>query len=201
MDKQIKEQPMRLFIAIKLSEELKSKLEGWREQYQTEFAFKKWTHREDYHITIQFLGDVEPVRLPAISKKLQTIAHQFHPFKLKFGKAGIFGVETSPKVLWAGVIDYNHMLNQLQEAVTNGMEEFGFVKESRPYHPHITIAQKYTGNEPFQMDSVPSLLPQTAPKGQEEGEAFWTINEFVLFSTHLHDRPMYEILESFRMED
>ncbi|GIP29627.1 RNA 2',3'-cyclic phosphodiesterase [Paenibacillus sp. J23TS9] len=201
MDKQIKEQPLRLFIAIKLSEDLKSKLEEWREHYQQEFAFKTWTHREDYHITLQFLGDVEPVRVPAISQKLQTIAHQFHPFKLKFGKAGIFGVGTSPKVLWAGVIDYNHMLNQLQEAVTIGMEEFGFVKESRPYHPHITIARKYTGNEPFQLDSVPSLLPQTALKGQEEGEAFWTINEFVLFSTHLHDRPMYEILESFRMED
>ncbi|MCJ8014391.1 RNA 2',3'-cyclic phosphodiesterase [Paenibacillus sp. KQZ6P-2] len=193
------EQPLRLFIAVKLSGELKSKLEKWRKEQQPTLSFKKWAHREDYHITIQFLGDVNPTLVPDISKKLQETASQLNPFVLGLGEVGVFGTESSPRVLWAGVIDHNHMLIRLQEAVTHAMEDFGFVKESRPYRPHITIARKYAGNEPFQLASLPPVLPQTASLKQGEGESFWTVNEFALFSTHLHDRPMYEILESFRV--
>ncbi|MWV44557.1 RNA 2',3'-cyclic phosphodiesterase [Paenibacillus sp. HJL G12] len=201
MSEQIKAQPLRLFIAIRLSEILGSALEQWRQEQQTALTFKKWTHREDYHITVQFLGDVDPEQVPAIANELRKIADQFQPFVLGIGKAGIFGLEASPRVLWAGVIDHNHLLTRLQEFVTNGMEKFGFARESRPYHPHITIARKYAGNEPFQMNLLPSLLPQTATLEEGKREGFWTVDEFVLFSTHLHDRPMYEILETFRMED
>ncbi|MDR0268341.1 RNA 2',3'-cyclic phosphodiesterase [Paenibacillus sp.] len=201
MEKPIKDQPLRLFIAVRLPDQLKSALEQWRKDNQHLLSFKRWTHREDYHITIQFLGDVEPDRVPAIANKLQSVASQFQPFELGFDKVGIFGVKTSPQVLWAGVIDYNDTLVRLQETVTKAMEEFGFVKESRPYHPHITIARKYAGDQPFQLDSLQPLLPQTTVLRHAQMGATWTMNEFVLFSTHLHDRPMYEILDSIVMED
>lgn len=201
MGNPMKGEQLRLFIAVKLPDSLKIKLGEWRSQQQGRLAFKKWTHREDYHITIQFLGDVSPDRVPAIAKKLQKTACQFQPFMLETGNVGVFGTETSPRVLWAGLIDHNGMLSKLQEKVTEDMEEFGFVKESRPYRPHITIARKYAGNEPFQLHQLPALLPQTASSEQAERKDFWTVREFALFSTHLHDSPMYEILESFRMED
>ncbi|GIO67862.1 MULTISPECIES: RNA 2',3'-cyclic phosphodiesterase [Paenibacillus] len=200
MDKENKERPLRLFIAVRLPDELKSVLERWREAHQHLYPFKKWTHREDYHITVQFLGDVEPERVPAIAEKLKSIASQFRPFELGFGKAGVFGAEASPRVLWAGVIDYKNGLAELQEKVTDAMETLGFAKESRPYRPHITIARKYAGNQGFQLASMPPLLQQTAASEQGDDMATWIADEFVLFSTHLHEKPMYEILESFRME-
>lgn len=201
MEKHVNDQPLRLFIGVPLPEKLKAALEQWRQQSEPLPAFKKWTHREDYHITIQFLGDVDPARVPAIAKQLQHVSSQFKPFELGFGGFGVFGDTTSPRVLWAGVIDYNHMLARLHEKVTDAMEEFGFVKESRPYRPHITIARKYAGNQPFRIDSLPTFLPETASSEHAGSEAAWTVREFVLFSTHLHDRPMYEILETFGMED
>lgn len=200
MNMPIKEQ-LRLFIAIPLPQHLKTRLAMWRDEHQLDLFFKTWTHKEDYHITVQFLGDVSPSQVPSLAKKLQETARQFPPFVLKFGNAGIFGSETSPRVLWAGVIDQNQMLSILQENVTTAMEEFGFVKESRPYRPHVTIARKYAGKEAFQLNGIPPLLPQTASSAQENREDLWTVSEFVLFSTHLHDSPMYEILETFRMGD
>lgn len=201
MDIENKERPLRLFIAVRLSDELKTVLERWRESHQHLFPFKKWTHREDYHITVQFLGEVEPGRVPEIAAKLQEVSRQFTPFELGFGKAGVFGTDASPRVFWAGVIDYSNGLAKLQEKVTDAMETFGFAKESRPFRPHVTIARKYAGDREFRLASVPPLLPQTAPFEQAEGKVSWIVDEFVLFSTHLHEKPMYEILESFRMKD
>lgn len=200
-DKQVQAKPLRLFVAVRIPEPIRSLLEEWRHRNEKELAFKKWTHREDYHITVQFLGDADAGRVPEIAAALKRASLKINPFQLEFGAFGTFGSAESPRVLWAGVIDQSGGLDKLYEAVTSEMGELGFAKEARPYRPHVTIARKYAGKSPFTGSNLPSLTVEKSGSEGKNQPLIWEVDEFVLFSTHLHEKPMYEILEAVQMKD
>lgn len=198
---QFQDKPLRLFVAVRIPESIRSLLEAWRQRNENQLAFKKWTHREDYHITVQFLGDAEAGRVPEIANALKRASLKIDPFELKFGSFGTFGTAESPRVLWAGVIDQSGGLDKLYEAVTSEMGELGFAKEARPYRPHVTIARKYAGKSPFSGHNLAPLAEEDSGSAGTAEPLIWEVNEFVLFSTHLHEKPMYEILEAVQMKD
>lgn len=201
MGMEYSDKPLRLFIAVRLPEFMKFRLEQWKLGHAEELPFRKWTHREDYHITVQFLGDTDPRQIHDITEALTQAASRIHPFQLKFGRLETFGLPESPRVLWAGVNDDCKGLDKLYQTVTEAMGELGFAKESRPYHPHITIARKYAGKAPFFEHHLKPVMPEMPVSARDRQNLIWEVEEFVLFSTHLHDQPMYEILKAFRMED
>ncbi|WMT42096.1 2'-5' RNA ligase family protein [Paenibacillus sp. D2_2] len=47
----------RLFIAIPIPSAVKQVIADWCEEQRDQLSFRKWVHQEDYHITVQFLGD------------------------------------------------------------------------------------------------------------------------------------------------
>lgn len=49
----------RLFIAVKVPSNLSELLEKESKKCSAKLKFAKWTHSEDYHITLQFLGDTQ----------------------------------------------------------------------------------------------------------------------------------------------
>ncbi|GAB6988067.1 RNA 2',3'-cyclic phosphodiesterase [Paenibacillus pini] len=194
-------QPLRVFVAIRVPAWIQQQLHEWKIQHEDQFPFKKWTFIEDYHITLQFLGDVEPKLIPDIIQSLSKVANEFKSFTLQLGDWGTFGLPESPRVLWAGLkgSDTNHALFILQQMVTSATHALGFVTENRPYHPHITISRKYKGNDPFS-DMDRKAVLQIDHRGEKaRPEALWTVNEFVLFTTRLHVQPMYEILKAFHL--
>ncbi|OAB46270.1 RNA 2',3'-cyclic phosphodiesterase [Paenibacillus glacialis] len=187
-----KDNSQRLFVAVRLSETLRGMLEeqcsGWKEH----LPFRKWTYPEDYHITLQFLGDVESERIPALCESLRQSASQAAPFTLGIGPWSTFGLSEAPRVLWASVTGQLDLLERLQQTVTEYTAIHGFQKETREYRPHITLARKYEGVSTFQgqalLSSIPSL--ESSP---------WYISEFVLFSTKMGSQPMYEVVDKFSL--
>ncbi|WP_179281098.1 RNA 2',3'-cyclic phosphodiesterase [Paenibacillus sp. XY044] len=200
-EEQFQDKPLRLFVAVRIPESIQLLLEAWRLRNEDQLAFKKWTHLEDYHITVQFLGDAEAGRVPEITDALKRASLKINPFDLEFGSFGTFGTAEAPRVLWAGVIDQSGGLDKIYEAVTSEMGELGFAKEARPYRPHVTIARKYAGKSPFPGQNLPLLTEKNSGSGGTAEPLIWEVNEFVLFSTHLHEKPMYEILEAVQMKD
>lgn len=176
---------MRLFVAIPLPEPITDRLQQWAYAHKSEFTFRKWTYPQDYHITLQFLGDVEESRLPAIKSALEQI--KAAPFAMSLNGAGVFGIPDSPRVLWAAIDGNKKALHDLQAEVVLQMRTVGFVPEARPYSPHITLARKYAGSLPFNKEFLHS-----APKDQE-----WQVDRFVLMRTHMHETPMYEAIATF----
>ncbi|MEC0092629.1 RNA 2',3'-cyclic phosphodiesterase [Paenibacillus macquariensis] len=182
----------RLFVAVRVSDELRWMLEEQCSDWKEHLPFRKWTFPEDYHITLQFLGDVESEKIPDLCESLRHSASQASPFTLGVGYWSTFGLAESPRVLWASVTGSLERLGRLQQAVTESTELLGFHKETREYRPHITLARKYEGESTFQgqalLSSIPSL--ESLP---------WYISEFVLFSTKMGSQPMYEVVDKFSL--
>jgi 2'-5' RNA ligase len=181
-------QTQRLFTAIVLPDERKKALRRWVEEDLNDLPFRKWSDFRDYHITLQFLGDVETTDIPELEKALFRAAADHTPFTLGVGEAGVFGRDEFPRVLWRGVTGQRELLNQLHQSIVRATGPLGFEPEERPYRPHITVARSYTGQEPVSA----SILQRNDLTGEP-----WKVEGFVLYATRMGQKPMYQILQIF----
>ena len=78
-----------------------------------------------------------------------------------------------------GAVNYESALFQLQAIVHRKCEEVGFTLETRPYHPHITIARKWSGNGEFNENLLEKYNPF------HEKLLPFIANEIVLYKTNL----------------
>jgi RNA 2',3'-cyclic 3'-phosphodiesterase len=188
--------PERLFIAIRLPEELRAALGRHCRKLSSELNFSKWVHPEDYHITLQFLGDTPQGRIPDLIAALKKAADGFAPFELSLQQLGTFGPPASPRVLWDGIAGDMKQLHALQRAVTSATQPLGFAPEDRKYSPHITLARKYRGESPFSTERLRAL--QAAGEQAEDvvENVPWTVDSMVIFVTRMHKSPMYETVET-----
>ncbi|MBG9793190.1 2'-5' RNA ligase [Paenibacillus dendritiformis] len=182
---------MRLFIGVPLGESASAALDNWTKQARREWTFSRWVHPADYHITLQFLGDTPESKLAPLLEGLKRTAARSAPFRLCLGGCGAFGLPESPRVLWAAVAGDIDRLHELHHQVLETTSPLGFMPESRPYRPHITIARKYKGTAPWD----PGMLEEDKSGAAAE----WTADRFCLFRTHMQSTPMYERLGEFRL--
>lgn len=185
----------RLFVAVALPEPVREELRAWCAHAKGNVAFQKWVHPDDWHITLKFLGDTSVENLSEIKRLLGEVAYRVGAFELALKGVGWFGPPNSPSILWAGVQDHNRRLEELHKQVDRVMGQLGFPAETRPYHPHVTLARRYQGIQPFAKDRLPSLFAR-----QPGGSMHWQVREFVLYASHLGRTPMYEPLETFRLQ-
>jgi 2'-5' RNA ligase len=124
---------MRLFVGIPLATEVIEELSAVSMRLQTSEDGLRWSASESWHITLQFLGNTPAYE--CIVARLKELRSPPVPVKLEdlgfFERAGVFfaGVRLTPE------------LAALQQRVTAATGLCGFVPESRPYHPHITLAR------------------------------------------------------------
>ncbi|WP_150265401.1 RNA 2',3'-cyclic phosphodiesterase [Paenibacillus tepidiphilus] len=185
----------RLFVAVKLPETLGGMLEKARKEASSKVKFAKWTHFQDYHITLQFLGDTPVEQIPALKEALREAAAGQQPFVLELDRWGTFGAGSAPRVLWAGVSGELERLHQLQRRVVAATEPLGFKAEARAYNPHITLARKYKDKLPFNELILEDLGCKANHTGNNCSEKDWTVDGFLLYATKMHAIPMYEPIE------
>ena len=141
---------LRLFIAINLPEDLLDTLTVTQRQLQRKLTAYplRWSRPEGIHLTLKFLGDTDPDRIPDISEALQRIAAKHAPFELPVGGLGMFPNTRRPSVLWVGVNDEDHRLRHLAADVDKAMAKLGWQREKRPFSGHLTLARvkKQAGN-------------------------------------------------------
>lgn len=185
------EQP-RLFVAVPIPAELRAAAAAAVAAMKARLPFKKWTHPDDLHITLKFIGETASASLPAIETELERVAARSGPFPLRLSRIGAFGAPQAPRVLWAGLDGELRKLKSLQADVERQLAAIGYEPENRPYSPHVTLARQYAGNEPARkewLDDSPFL-------SDGESAFAWTADRLVLYRSHLGRSPMYEPLRT-----
>lgn len=132
---------MRLFIGIPLAAETERALAAEVNRLQStrrnpSLPDYRWSARESWHITLQFLGSTTPQQYDCITMRLRALRHSQI-------RVGIGSIGTFPRagILFADV-ELTPGLVKLQQAVTAATSPCGFRPEERPYHPHITLARQ-----------------------------------------------------------
>lgn len=180
---------VRLFVAVPLPRAIRDHLTSWAQQNKAKLPFRKWTHPEDYHITLQFLGETPIDKLERLKTALSDV--QLPTFGLRLNNVGTFGPPNTPRILWTSVDGDLPSLGSLHKDVVSRTSPLGFVPEDRPYKPHITLARTFVGE---------GGVDSTVFSGFRASEQ-WTADHFVLMRTHLHASPMYEIIGKYPLSD
>ncbi|HEV2802387.1 MAG TPA: RNA 2',3'-cyclic phosphodiesterase [Pyrinomonadaceae bacterium] len=135
---------MRIFCAVELPEEVRARIAAHISDVRAaaESTLKiSWERTEKLHLTLKFLGEIEPPRLEALTRAVERAAGASGKFEVTLREAGAFPTHGNPRVLWLGLQDDSGHLSQLQERLEIECEREGFARETRPFRPHITIAR------------------------------------------------------------
>jgi 2'-5' RNA ligase len=121
---------LRLFVAVDPSPEAVRHLTAATRDLRLAGRGRK----EDWHVTLAFLGDVEPAAVPGIETALARVAAAARPSRLRVAGSGRFG----DAVLWAGLTGDVDALIALAEAVRSALQ----LGDDRPFRPHLTLARR-----------------------------------------------------------
>lgn len=173
------------FYALKLPLPIKLKLQELCTELKGDLSFKSWVHHEDYHVTLAFLGNAPEEPLQTSIGLLREAVSALSTFPLTIHHLGVFGKEDSPRIFWAG-LEKENQLFELRNQVYKACGEAGFTLETRPFHPHITLARKWTGDDPFSMERI-----------RKTDLLHFDAAEVVLYETNIEKVPKYEVKQTF----
>lgn len=102
----------------------------------------RWIDRENFHVTLTFIGDIDHEQAHEIDACLGEILAPSFAARLK--GVGSFG-RSKPHTLWAG-IEAEPALAILQAATSRAVARAGVTPESRKFVPHVTLARFKNGD-------------------------------------------------------
>lgn len=154
---------MRLFIGIKTGcEDYLTALQDELKKY----GRGNFTHADNLHLTLKFLGEVPPARVKEILDAMARVKAE--PFTLElrgvkiFNKNGIVSAEVGGNL---------ELLSSLAEALEGVLEAIGFPKEGRSFKAHITLAREFRPGPGCDISSIPHASRK------------FTVNEMILFES------------------
>lgn len=165
--------PWRLFVAVWPDAAARDAIAHWRQGWIWP-AGAALVPAGRLHLTLHFLGNVAPARLPALTAGLRV---PFEPFELQFGHAEVWPGGTA--VLRSNATPPE--LDGLHRRLGAVLDALGLPLEPRRYKPHVTLARRATGARP----------PPAAPAFKWRAEA-----GFVLVRS-LPDGGGYQVVERF----
>jgi 2'-5' RNA ligase len=128
---------VRLFVALSPPGEVVAELWARTAALHELAPQMRWTHPEQWHLTLAFLGEVDDGRLAELSSRLGRVAGRHPALSLSFGGGGRFG----QRVLWTGVRGDRVGLGKLADSARAAARRSGLAVEQRRYRPHLTLAR------------------------------------------------------------
>lgn len=138
---------MRTFIAIELEEEVKDHLAEVQAETQKLCRKGNFTPKENFHLTLHFLGEVEEGDLEYLQDAMYETARRNRPFTLTLEKIGFFP-RGNKGILWAGLEKSTH-LQRLFSTLEKSLEQQGFARERKGLSPHITLGREVEPHRSF----------------------------------------------------
>lgn len=96
--------------------------------------------REGLHITLNFLGDVDPGINEILASGIDSVAGGVESYQVRFEGIGAFPAIDRPSVIWAGVADSGET-GLLSGRLGECFRPMGLRMESREFHAHVTLAR------------------------------------------------------------
>ena len=179
---------MRLFVGIPLAEAVIAELAAVAARLRRREDGLRWTEPDSWHITLQFLGNTTQEQVQCLAARLAEVRSTPVPVRLGelgcFDRAGVFfaGVGLTPELL------------ALERLVTAATARCGFAAETRPFHPHITLARAKGQGRGQGIRAMEARI--------ERQPVFtrFVAREFLLYESHLSPSgARYEVRERFAL--
>ncbi len=174
---------MRVFCAVEIPSEIRVQSAQHIKQLRECFPHVRasWEQAEKMHITLKFLGEINETELEKLNSAIINTTNNFQPFDISIEMTGAFPPRGVPRVLWLGVNDSVKSLKTLQNKLDDECAKFGFKKDTRTFHPHLTLARLRSAegakalkekheslvfkSEPFTVREIVIMQSEPAPTG------------------------------------
>ena len=172
---------MRLFVAIDFNELNNYFIELQKQLPQS----AKLSLVKSFHLTLKFLGDVQPNKVSEITDILKEI--KFESFNVNLDSIGIFPTENYIRVVWIG-LNPEEKIIELQKQVDDSLKNL--FKREKDFKAHITLARvRYPTDKKSFVDGIKKI---------KVDNKIIEIKDFRLVNSSLTPQgPVYEDLEVF----
>lgn len=182
---------IRTFLALEIPKEALVELIKLKDANVSASYKIRWEHVDKLHLTLKFLGDTDENILDKLYFGLEEIITKNHQMDLAFVKFGIFKRDNKPKIFWAGIKE-NNSLDNLVNQIDVFFSNFGFEKERRKFHPHITLSRIRGFEDTNEIVRLTNL---------SFNEIFFTASVVTLFQSNLlPSGSVYNKLKSFYLK-
>lgn len=154
---------MRLFFGIAVPDELQNEIHRKLGPSRRRYPDLKWVKRENYHVTLLFVGEVDEGRLEDVKCAPGTIEGAVRPFEASLGSLGQFPPKGRARVLYVGLDRGGAEVTRLFELISSRMRAF-IQDPGRRFTPHVTVARARgrgsgsgRGRGPAAADDVPEF--------------------------------------------
>jgi 2'-5' RNA ligase len=132
-----------MFLAIPLPEALRRAAAEAGRGLGLELRDWRFVGEDALHLTLRFLGELEPARSKALESAWRRAVLGIGPVPLRLAGAGAFPDARRPRVVWLGLTEgpAGGALARLAERLEETARAEGFLPESRPFSPHVTLAR------------------------------------------------------------
>jgi len=188
---------MRTFIALPLPEKIKDYLCGLQDRLKKTGADVKWVNPKNIHLTLKFLGEINPEQTKELEVFFEKIAAGVSAYTISIGGIGAFPKIQSPRTIWVGIEKGKEETRDLASRLEEKVSTIGIPKEERPYSCHLTIGRtKSSLNRSKLIQGLNDLLKD--PISSLE----FPVNRIILFkSTLTPGGPIYEVLKEANLKN
>lgn len=174
---------MRAFIALNLPDSLKKTLIDFSKPLVAQFPPRsiRWVRPASIHLTLKFLGEIDPAGLPDLQQSLTAVTADTAPFTLQLGALGMFPNAAQPRVIWVGLDGDQAAVIALQQRVEAACAELGHPPEKRGFNPHLTLGRVRQEANRTQRRQIGTAVEQLSPPPPQQ----WAANELTLFQSEL----------------
>ncbi len=99
-----------------------------------------WVQPRNFHVTVRFLGDIDPMLTVALERMIRSIAARTAPFPIEIERLGAFPTPARARVIWAGG-DAPPEFVTLVDQINHGLATLGFPPSRKETIAHITLGR------------------------------------------------------------
>ena len=149
---------IRAFLAVELSPGLRAELaalqQGLKQSIEPEMKRDmriSWVQPAKMHLTIKFLGDMDEQVIDPLRGEVEHAIESQPSVYVPLERLGAFPRPQSPRVLWVGPSENweqgveGKRVTEIHRAIEQACEDLGFLHETKPFSPHLTLARMKTG--------------------------------------------------------
>ena len=169
---------IRTFVAVPVPGAVTDFITQIQNRLKTSRINIRWIPAANIHLTLKFLGDIEPARVPEIKTQLDAASRLTTPFVLNAKGVGVFPNRRQARVMWVGLIGDLGQLERFKQTIESGLASLGFKRDRRPFRAHLTIGRMRQRPDPKALGVL------VEPLKDETGEPF-TIDQIRFYQSVL----------------
>lgn len=134
---------MRLFLACEIPAPVRRRIAEASRALAGGYRGWRWVAEDALHVTLRFLGEVEPSRLPQLGPRFRAGCGGHPSIEVRFSGVGVFPTGGRPRILFARIDEPlgGDRLAALAADLEAGARALGFEPEERPFRSHLTLAR------------------------------------------------------------